>query len=76
MSDTAFVLGMAAIVAFGLGVPAYVRYKDARDEARIWREVMFGPPRCLRGDCHNPVVEGKVNCAECIAEMRQKGIEA
>lgn len=74
MSDGEFVFIMAAILVLGIAVPAYVRYKDARDDDRRFREFM-DRRRCLRWECRNEAVEGRGFCQECIDEIEGKGIK-
>ena len=71
MIDIVFVLVMAVIT----GIATYVHYKDTRDEARRWQDLTNRPVPCFRWHCHNPAVEGKAFCADCIADMEAKGIK-
>lgn len=77
MSDTTFVLVMAAIVVFACGIPAYFSFRDARYDARLWHDFVYGhkPLVCFRIGCSNPAVEGKVHCVDCIADLKRRGIK-
>lgn len=68
MSDPAFVLIMAAIVAFPIALTAYVRRSDARHMEKLRREFL-SRRRCLRWDCLNRATDGRAFCRECIEEM-------
>lgn len=69
MSDTAFVLIMAAIIVFPIALTAWVRRRDALEDAAYYRNFV-NRRRCFTMGCSCEPRRSELFCEQCAQEMK------